>query len=273
MESQHQQHHQHAPPGGSTIPICAFANNDIEQDKTPPQINIRQINLGPEGSAISALTNNTSGARGSTSLFSTGNTTTVHAATGAAMTPRVNDNNNTHRRVFMAASPDVPTPDFSRPSSDDNSLLSGDDSLGWDIEADRMLAQIECDAQIDIDADNDIEPLPEISELELLLQEAEEESIPDQQLVGQGEEEVEKYETVTVSVKNNTKNELINIAMELLIPKGGNKDKLYERIRDSGSEFISNVTDNSFDHKRRKNTVGGVSAGTCDDGPLDPNLP
>ena len=158
-ESQHQQHHQHAPPGGSTIPICAFANNDIEQDKTPPQINIRQINLGPGGSAISALTNNTSG---STSLFSTGNTTTVHAATGAAMTPRVNDNNNTHRRVFMAASPDVPTPDFSRPSSDDNSLLSGDDSLGWDIEADRMLAQIECDAQIDIDADNDIEPLPKL---------------------------------------------------------------------------------------------------------------
>ena len=107
----------------------------------------------------------------------------------------------------------------------------------------------------------------------MLLQEAEEESILDQQLVGQGEEEVEEYETVTVSVKNNTKNELINIAMELLIPKGGNKDKLYERIRDSGSEFISNVTDNSFDYKRRKNTVGGVSAGTCDDGPLDPNLP
>ncbi len=197
----------HAPHVGFAIPIAASTNNrhNTDADATPlPPLQVVQMQqIGTGGSGLSSVTNSVAATAAST--YATQQSTPC-----------------------AVASPSAATPDFSKPLSDENSLLSGDDSVKWDNEADSMFDLIDSEAR----------------------KEAAEE-----------DEDADMHGTIST------------VATELKLSKSGNKDQLFGRIRDSGSEFISNVTDTSFDVRRRRANADTANAFAGNGAAIDPNIP
>ena len=177
----------------------------------------------PAGSAISSITNATMMASSSPG-----------AANEADDTPK---KGNAAKRKF---------PDFSRAFSQDNELLSGDESDGWENELANMQEQIAAanDFERD-DASNMEDPVDEVQEFEYLLEE-EEEGNADTDVEGGGD----VYDSVTVSKKTHTVTDLKDICKFLDLSTGGNKDALFKRIWDCGSILIVTIDADSVVFKK-----------------------
>ena len=215
---------------------------------TPP-CDIEQNSL-IGGSAVSSVTNNTA----------------RMAASASANTPIAVNN-------VRRTSPSTSTTEFSRPCSDDNSLISGDDEERWDREAELILTAAAGNSLEDMtDAENmtDESPPVEILEFDQLMQEAEtdgqEEMTAVTPLNGGGVE----YEIVSITMKS-TVAELKEIAKAVNVGIGGNKATLFARIRDSGSNLILRGDNNESFQFKKVATSSAAEGGS--DGGIDPNAP
>ena len=197
---------------------ASINNNSTDHSSPPPRIIASYPSTADDGS-LSSVTNNTT--PGITAAAVSRQRRTPHAATSPA------------------------TPDFSRPQSDANAYLSGDDEDEWEREADMVMASIgELVEASDVDQLTDI-AYEEITEFDQILQEAEDE--------GGGEGEEEEYETINVTIKTYSVAQLKEVAKTVSVATGGNKSSLFARIRDSGSEWIvKGDSDKSFEYKKVK---------------------
>jgi len=127
---------------------ASINNNSTDHSSPPPRIIASYPSTADDGS-LSSVTNNTT--PGITAAAVSRQRRTPHAATSPA------------------------TPDFSRPQSDANAYLSGDDEDEWEREADMVMASIgELVEASDVDQLTDI-AYEEITEFDQILQEAEDE--------------------------------------------------------------------------------------------------
>lgn len=140
-------------------------------------------------------------------------------------------------------------PDFTKPQSDDSSVLSGNNEEGWAAEEARITALVaEQNAVKEGNADEEVDDggIAEVSELEQLLEDEES---------GGGEEEdvVVKYENKTIQVtysKKWTLPKLQEIAKALNLTHGGTKRVLFDRIRDVSHPAISRLVDAEGNQKK-----------------------
>ena len=150
------------------LPVVRFAETDL-----PPQraltndTNSADHSSPPPRILIASYPSTATADDGSLSSV-TNNTTPV--TTTAAVS---------RRQTTICAATSPATPDFSRPQSDANAYLSGDDEDEWDREADMVMASITESEARDGENSADI-AYEEISEFDQILQEAIEEG-------GQGE--------------------------------------------------------------------------------------
>ncbi len=125
-----------------------------------------------------------------------------------------------------APSPKKALPDFTTQKSDEDSVASGDDSVGWEKEEDRVLnafaAQAEADDRLeDISVDT---PVKEVHEFMLA---GGEEGNAD------GGDVAPEFETRQVLLKKTNVKTLREIALELNLGQAGLKEVLFNRIPDS----------------------------------------
>ena len=119
-------------------------------------------------------------------------------------------------------------PDFSRAFSQDNALLSGDESDGWDNELDDVEQQIAAANNLERDdAFNMDDPVDEVQEFEYLLEQEE----------GNADEDAEEgggdvYDSITVRKKTHTVADLKDICKALDLSTGGNKAAIFTQIWD-----------------------------------------
>ena len=212
------------------LPVVRFAETDL-----PPQraltndTNSADHSSPPPRILIASYPSTATADDGSLSSV-TNNTTPV--TTTAAVS---------RRQTTICAATSPATPDFSRPQSDANAYLSGDDEDEWDREADMVMASITESEARDGENSADI-AYEEISEFDQILQEAIEEG-------GAGGEE--EYETINVTMKTYSVQQLKELAKRVSVATGGNKSILFARIRDSGSEWVvKGDSDESFEYKK-----------------------
>ena len=226
-------------------PALSYAGDD----RTPPRTILQHIH----GSAVSSLTNNS-------------------AAAAAAAAPTPTTTNQTRR----SESPSIP--DFSKPYSDGNSIISGEDETAWDDEAERILNAFHDSEIQEMNDFNDIDDIittTEVAEMDLIMEEIEAaaENSGGNAEAAPAPPQVE-YETVTVTnTKKFNLNFLKAIAEKLNISKSGKKDDLFERIRTCGSDYITQNPDNTraFDYRREVEVQQAGSAAQVE--VIDPNLP
>jgi len=142
-------------------------------------------------------------------------------------------------------------PDFSRAHSEDNILLSGDESGEWDDEVDNITAKIAAENAMELLAALNMEdPVEEVTELDYLLENIEggEEGKADDDDAERGV----AYDTLLVNAKTYTVPELKDVCRAIGISTTGNKKALFQRIRDSSSAFIDKINDDSFYYRKKK---------------------
>ena len=190
----------HAPRAGDgQIWPLASAGIAVAQALTPQP---PQRILLPAGSAISSITNPTAMTASSPGIPQNDNDTPQKG--------------NVTKRKF---------PDFSRAFSQDNALLSGDESDGWDFELDYIQEKIAAanDAERE-DASNMEDPVAEVQEFEHIL-----ENVAMEEEEGNADEVV-VYDSVKVTKKTHTVADLKVICNALNVSTSGNKAALFLRI-------------------------------------------
>jgi hypothetical protein len=147
-------------------------------------------------------------------------------------------------------------PDFSRAFSQDNALLSGNESDGWDFELDYIQEKIAAanDAERE-DASNMEDPVAEVQEFEHIL-----ENVAMEEEEGNADEVV-VYDSVKVTKKTHTVADLKVICNALNVSTSGNKAALFLRIRECESPLVVQIDAESFVFKQ----IRGEEA--------DPSLP
>jgi len=126
-------------------------------------------------------------------------------------------------------SPKKRFPEFSHPKSDDNTVLSGDDSDGWEKEEDWMIALMTAKNLEEDKAAAAMED--EVDEVAKWMLPLVEEGNPDpapEDMPKKPENPVE-YEVVTFTLKN-TVAELKDVAAQLKLSKSGAKKDIFARI-------------------------------------------
>jgi hypothetical protein len=139
-------------------------------------------------------------------------------------------------------------PDFSRAHSEDNTLLSGDESGEWDDEVDNIEEKIAAENAMELLAACNLEdPVEEVDELDHLLADIVEgvEGSADDHGVG-------AYDIILVNAKTYTVAELKDLCRSLSIASTGNKSALFQRIRDCSSAAIEKINDESFYYRKKK---------------------
>ncbi len=161
------------------------------------------------------------------------------------------------------------TPGFSRPRSDDNSLLSGDDEAGWDRKADKMLASVLHEREEE-DADNDqVLALLKVLEFDqLLVQE-------DEALAGEAAPPAPILDTTTVTMKSTLPQlkEVATILCQIPLVDARKKADVFARIRNIGNALITlGDSETSFQYQKVR-----VSGSTASNDPywlvLNPEIP
>ena len=162
-------------------------------------------------------------------------------------------NNNKRSADGLASDDDSPSPkkalpDFSRRKNEEDSVVSGDDSNGWEREEGRVMHEFAAQAEADDARDDAAFPdiaMDEMNEWEFLA-EGSADDPPD------GPTPPPKFEKVRISYQKTTAKALLEIATKLNIAQSGSKRKLFDRIRDSGNGRINKVVDDddSFDYHR-----------------------
>ena len=205
----------------STLTTQHATTHSSSAHSPPPRVIASYPSTTSDGS-LSSVTNNTTPNRITTAAISS-----RQGTTSAAMSPA--------------------TPDFSRPQSDANAYLSGDDEDEWDREAEMVMESISKIGTGDDTADHPSDmAYEEVNEMDELLREVEEDEAEG------GEVE---YETITVTMKTYSVAELKEVAKRVSVVVGGNKSALFARIRDSGSEWVvKGDSDESFEYKKEKST-------------------
>jgi hypothetical protein len=144
-------------------------------------------------------------------------------------------------------------PDFSRAYSEDNPLLSGNESGKWEVEEENVMMKIAEDNAIEKLAECNLsDPVEEVMEMDYLLENIQGEEVnADDEAEGRGG----TFETVLVKTKIYTVAELKEICKTINIPLSGNKTVLFQRIWDSGSVLIEKINDESFYYRKKNREV------------------
>ncbi len=160
------------------------------------------------------------------------------------------DTNNTPKKRNL---PKQKFPDFSRAYSDDNPLLSGDESGKWEVEEENVMMKIaEENAIEELATCNLSDPVEEVAEMDYLLENIQgEKGNADDEAEGRGG----TFETVLVKTKTYTVAELKEVCKAINIPLSGNKTALFQQIRDSGSDLIEQINDESFYYRKKNGEV------------------
>eukprot|EP00956_Cyclotella_meneghiniana_P005902 scaffold7734_cov39-Cyclotella_meneghiniana.AAC.1 len=157
---------------------------------------------------------------------------------------------------FESPSPHKAYPDFSTRKSDENSLMSGDDSNGWEQEEramEAMIAAQNAEEELQADMMPDL-TVPVVADWELLAEDAE----ADAPAEG-GTQEIQ-YETKTTKVKYTkagkkwNKNQLYDLFLQLdiqgtSIKNNSNKRAVFDAIRDSNKVVKLNDDEFQFEEK------------------------
>ena len=210
------------------VPVQRASMNNTGVGGNPPS-SIDAL-LSPDGGSLSSVTN----------------ATTPGVAAAA-----------THRTINTQSTMSPGTPDFTKPQSDSNAYLSGDDEDDWDKEAEAVMAAVEV-GRLELeeeDANNADDIIcREITEMDRQLMLLEQEEAQGGAPEGGGvEEAITEYDTITVTVKTYTAAELKEVAKRVNVAVSGNKSDLFTRIRNSGSNFVvKGDSDESFQYKAEK---------------------
>ena len=146
-------------------------------------------------------------------------------------------------------------PDFSCAFSQDNALLSGDESDGWDNELDDIEEQIAAANNLERDdAFNMDDPVIEVQEFEYLLEQEEGNADEDAE---EGGEDV--YDSITVTKKTHTVADLKDICKALDLSTGGNKAAIFTQIWDCGSTLVVPIDAESFVFKKIRGREADLS--------------
>ncbi len=175
---------------------------------------------------------------------STVSSITNAATSSSAMTNGDDDADNTPKKGNV---PKQKFPDISRAFSNDHPLLSGNESDAWEVEEENIAAKIAVENEIEqLAACNLSNPVEEVTELDYLLEniEGEEGNADKEAKEGRG-----VFETVLVKAKTYTVSQLKEVCKAINISITGNKNVLFQWIRDSGNEFIERIDDESFYYK------------------------
>jgi hypothetical protein len=144
-------------------------------------------------------------------------------------------------------SPKKTLPDFNVRKSGDDSLASGDDSITWEKEEDRVMHllanQLEAENRLE-EAFEDA-PVRELEEWELITGE-EEEGTADEVTAP-----TQEFETRTIQLKKTNVKSLKAIALMLNLAVHGKKEVLFNRIRDS-PHAIRVINDQEFEYHHPK---------------------
>jgi hypothetical protein len=166
------------------------------------------------------------------------------------------DSSDSSAKDDDAPSPKKALPDFMTRKSDDDSVASGDDSAGWEMEEDRVmnsfLAQTEAEEALeDLSVDA---PMKEVHEFMLLSGEGEDGT--EGQADGAAEEVAlmaVEYEARRVVLQTTNVKTLKAIAIMFKLSTHGKKQLLFNRIRDSLE--VTKVSDDEFKY-RHASVVG-----------------
>ena len=211
---------------------------------TTPPSRIVQVQPGTRSSAISSLSASHE----------------AHTASAASSTP-INPMDKFASSDLSdddAPSPKKALPDFTTRKSDDDSVASGDDSAGWEVEEDRVLnafaIQTETDDALD-DLFVDDGPMKEIHEFMLIAGrgvDGEEGNADGATEVNPATTAVE-YETRRVMLQTTNVKMLKAIAVMVNVSTNGKKQLLFNRIRDSSA--VTKVSEDEFEY-RHASVVG-----------------
>jgi hypothetical protein len=148
-----------------------------------------------------------------------------------------------------------PLPNFDAHPSDDDSVILGDKSDGWEVEEDRIahyfVDQARKEDQLDIAAMVDYPPVAEVDEwMELAGDSLNDDAAA--AAMGGGP----RYDTVKVSFVSSRLKSLKAIAMELKLSGTLTKRLLFNRIRDSGRVNVAKLGDDEFELRRMVDPAG-----------------
>jgi len=142
-------------------------------------------------------------------------------------------------------------PDFSRAFSQDNALLSGDESDGWEAKLDYIQEQIAAANGADCDDASNLEdPVMEVQEFEYI-----HENIAMDEVEGNADNTeggVDVYNSATVTKKTHTVVDLKDMCKALNLNTGSNKAAVFTWIRDCGRPLIVPIDAESFVFKQIK---------------------
>jgi hypothetical protein len=147
-----------------------------------------------------------------------------------------------------APSPKKALPDFTTRKSDDDSVASGDDSVGWEIEGERVLnaflAQTEAEDALD-DLSVDV-PMKEVHEFMLISGEGEDGTEGHADSAAEVAPIAVKYEARRVVLQTMNMKTLKAIAIMVNVATNGKKQLLFNHIRDSLE--VTKVTADKFEY-------------------------